>query len=100
MFARVGTYQSKPEDIDKVTSSFQGRTDTVQNLQGFRDAYLLVDRKSGKAVTVTLWESEQALADSAEAAGKLRSAAADEFGGTILSVETYEVALHTKGGGA
>lgn len=96
MFARVSVYQSEPDRIDDVAKSFENRRG-VQELQGFIDAYVLVDRNSGKAITLTLWENEQAANESAEKAKELRDSAAEEFGGSVESVETYEVALHLNG---
>jgi heme-degrading monooxygenase HmoA len=93
MFARVSVYQAEPGRIDDVARSFQDRR-SVQELQGFVDAFVLVDRNSGKAMTLTLWESEQAANESAEKAKELRNSAVEEFGGSVESVETYEVALH------
>jgi heme-degrading monooxygenase HmoA len=49
------------------------------------------DRETGKLVSVTLWESEEALRASEEAADQLRADAADRTGGAIASVERFEV---------
>lgn len=66
----------------------------VRQLDGAKSAYLLLDRRSGKALTITLWESEEALRASEEAANKLRGDAAGSAGGTVQDVERYEVALY------
>jgi heme-degrading monooxygenase HmoA len=95
MFARVGVYQSEPGYVDEVAKSFENRRE-VQELPGFVDAYVLIDRNTGKAMTLTFWESEQAVNESAEAAKELRDSAVQEFRGSVESVETYEVTLHVK----
>lgn len=45
-------------------------------------------------MTITLWEDESSLEASAEAANRLRSDATTSYGGSIESVESFEVPLH------
>jgi hypothetical protein len=42
-------------------------------------------------MTITVWESEEALQASAQAANRLRTGAADAVGVSILDVEQYEL---------
>ena len=90
MFARVGTYD---QGGDEVVEGFQGQTDALRQLDGFKGAYFLVDREGGKAMTVTLWESREALEASAERAKQMRSEATGQAGASTVSVDTYEVAI-------
>jgi hypothetical protein len=53
----------------------------------------LVDRETGNALAITLWEDEQALAASEERANALRADAAREMGATQPTVARYEVAV-------
>jgi heme-degrading monooxygenase HmoA len=46
---------------------------SLQEVEGFEGVYLLVDRQSGKVLTITLWESEEALRESEQEATQLRS---------------------------
>jgi hypothetical protein len=57
---------------------------------------LLVDRQSGKAMTITFWESEQARERSVEQANQLRDQAVSEAGLTVRSVENYEIAFDSR----
>ena len=59
MFARVSTYRAA--DADKLLEGFQSVTDPLEQIDGFSHAYFLVDRASCKALSITMWESEQAL---------------------------------------
>jgi|SRR6266571_9380666 len=93
MHARVSTYAASPSDIDNLVKAF-GADDRLNRMAGIQDAFLLVDRASGKAVTVTLWDSEESIAASAGGATQLRQEATGAAGARIESVETYEVALH------
>ncbi len=56
-----------------------------------------MDRHTGKAMTITLWEDEAAMQQTAGDADEVRERARKPFGGTIESVETYEVAEATVG---
>jgi heme-degrading monooxygenase HmoA len=94
MYARVSTYRATAERSNDAASAFQDSIDRISEMEGIRDAYLLVDRDSGKAMTMTLWESEDTMHASSDAADRVRSDAAQAFGGSIESVETYEVAMH------
>lgn len=89
MFARVSTYRGG--DADKLTQGFNSVS--VEQLPGFAGAHLLVDRSSGKAMTITFWESEDALTSSVEKAERMRKSAADTGGASIDSVDHYEVAM-------
>lgn len=92
MFARVSTYRGAPDRVENGIR--QVEQTPIQELPDFKGAYLLVNRESGKAMTITLWESQQAMQASAGAANPLRSAVGEAFGDTQPpTVETYEVAL-------
>ena len=95
MFARVSTMQGPPERTEEGIRQFQELTvATVKGLAGFKGAYLLVDRKSGKFVGITLWETEKDLQTSSAAADRLRAQGAQTAGtATPPTVEIYEVAV-------
>ena len=95
MHARVSTYEGPPERIDEAIAAFDA-DDRLLDLKGLEDAYLLIDRESGRMVTVTLWDSREALDATAPSAGSIRTAAAGAGGQTVLSVEAYEVALRAR----
>ena len=90
MFARVGTYD---QGGDEVVQAFEGQTDALRQLDGFKGAYFLVDRDGGKAMSVTLWESREALEASGERAQQMRDEASGQAGASTTSVDSYEVAI-------
>ena len=55
--------------------------------------YKLVNRNSGKAMSLTLWQTEEALNASAQGADELRRRGTSAGAGSITSVERYEVGL-------
>jgi len=93
MIARVSSYSGSPDQAEEGIRNFQGLTDPLRSLDGFEGAYLLVDRGTGKALTITLWSSEDAANASAERAKQMRSDAAGGAGMSVDTVETFEVAV-------
>jgi heme-degrading monooxygenase HmoA len=93
MHARVSTFTGPADKLDELVRGLDRSRSDLQTLTGFQGGYALVDRNSGKALTITLWDSEQAAQSSAEAANRIRGKVAEESSQAIQSVETYEVAL-------
>lgn len=94
MFARVNTFEGPPEQMDE--SLRQVREQVLPQLKqqdGFKGLIALGDRQSGKVLGVTLWESEEAMRTSEEAAKRLRSESAEAGDQTVVGVDRYEVAL-------
>lgn len=92
MHARVSTYAGAAEHLDDGIRNFEGSADALRELDGFEGAYMLVDRANGRAITITLWSNEDAVAASTERADEVRAEAAGGAGFSIESVEIYEVA--------
>jgi heme-degrading monooxygenase HmoA len=99
MHARVSSYSGAPDQAQAVIRSFEGTTDALRSLDGFDGGYLLLDRGTGKVLTITLWSSEDAAQASADRGSQIRTEAAGEAGISIESVETYEVAMQVQPGG-
>ncbi len=94
MFVRVSIIQGKREQIDQGISQYREQTiPAVRSMAGFKGAYLLVDRNSGKSMGITMWDTEKDLKASAAAADKLRAQASKVTGSSSSPlVEIYEVA--------
>ena len=93
MHARLSTYAGSADRLDDMVQAFNQVTDRLRQLDGFEGGYALVDRSSGKATTITLWTNEQAVQASAQQGDRMRAEVAQAGGMSIVSVETYEVAL-------
>lgn len=92
MFARVTTYQGRPGQAEQPVQRFEEARDRLEELDGFEGAYFLYDQKTGKAMTITFWESEEAMRASAAAIAPLRDTVVQALGATQPPViETYEV---------
>jgi heme-degrading monooxygenase HmoA len=96
MHARVSTIQGSTDQIDKGIDMVRDTTvPAVKGIDGFKGLFSLVDRQTGKGLTITLWESEAALQASEEEANRLRREAAENLGATgAPTVERYEVAVY------
>jgi quinol monooxygenase YgiN len=90
MWARVSTYQFSSENLDQALDQINDALGSLDE-PGLHRAELLVDRMSGKGMTITLWESEESLKASAQAANLLRNDTAHAAGASILDVEHYEL---------
>jgi hypothetical protein len=77
MVARVTTYHAD-EPNDRLLEAFQDTIGSLQQVDGFSHGYFLVDADTGKAVSMTVWESDDAMSAS---------------GAAVESVDHYEVGL-------
>jgi hypothetical protein len=92
VFARVTTFQGKPETFDEGTRITNSEViPAAQKIPGFKGGYWLGDRKTGKGYAITFWASQEELEASAQTATQLRSGALQKLGATLVAVETFEV---------
>jgi heme-degrading monooxygenase HmoA len=92
MYARVNTIEGSPDRMDDATRHIQEQTmPQLRQMEGFEGFVALGDRQSGRVIGVAFWESEEALRATEEALSSVRSGAAEAAGGTLASVERYEV---------
>jgi hypothetical protein len=92
--SRVNTLQTRPEEIDaveKVTRTVV--LPRISQLPGFKGYIVLGNRSTGKALGVTLWENERTINESDKTARQIRPQVEEATGGTMQSVETFEVLL-------
>jgi heme-degrading monooxygenase HmoA len=94
MFARVNILQGPPDRVEDGIRDVRERIlPAAKQMEGYQGILLLVDRSTGKAMGITLWETEEARKASEEAADRLRGESADATGGQIVDVQRYEVVL-------
>src|SRR5260370_12382803 len=63
----------------------------LEGLDGHIGLSLLADRSSGRCITTSAWESEDAMRASASAVQKVRDRAAEIFGGGAPTIEEWEI---------
>jgi heme-degrading monooxygenase HmoA len=82
--------------VDRIDEDVRGADDTqrrVAAIPGSQGLYYLVDRDTGHTMSITLWESEQAMRDSDTAASQLREVTSSAVGAKVVSIERYEVVV-------
>jgi hypothetical protein len=95
MHARVSFVEGAPENAERGISQFRETVLPMIKEMGGRGALLLIDRESGRGMSVTLWPDEETMRASEERANELRRQAAEQMGaaGAEPRVERYEVAV-------
>jgi len=60
MFARLTIVQVKIDKLDETIKIFEDSVvPAAKSQKGARGAYLLTDRKTGKGISISLWDSEE-----------------------------------------
>jgi heme-degrading monooxygenase HmoA len=93
MFARVARYRYPEERLDDAVDAFRTASEGLRALQGNVGGYFLVDRDNSTALTVTFWESRQAMEASEVGASRLRNQAINAVEGEVQAVDRCEVAI-------
>lgn len=99
VFARLTVLQMAPPRMDKAREQLEEEiVAKLREQPGFVRFQLLVDRRTGRAIGMSWWESEKAMADSARALDDARRRAVD-VGGAVgqPDIQAYEVLIDTEG---
>ena len=92
MYARITTITGSQEGSKEARRVIaEQAVPGVKNISGMKKAYFLADDANGKFVGLFLFDNEGDLIGSREAATKLRESVVKNWGGTIQSVDEYEV---------
>ena len=93
MYARVSTYEGgTTEDYDAGLDRLEAEVaPRIRAMPGYRGVLSLVDRSTGRSLSITLWEDEDAIAATREEADRVRAQAAELSGASIGEVVEYEV---------
>ncbi len=60
MFARQTTFHYKINELDKAVNIVKDSiVPAAKSQEGYRGFYFMIDRKTGKAVAIVLWNSEE-----------------------------------------
>jgi heme-degrading monooxygenase HmoA len=92
MVARTSTWTGTPDALDKwaehVTNQVSG---FVSGLPGNAGATFFIDREAGTALTLTLWDSEEAAANTDKFAEQSRASTVEATGVQLLERGAYTV---------
>ncbi len=95
MHARLTTIEGSPDRMDEAARHVQEQTlSQLRQMDGFKGFIALGDRNSGRLVGVAFWEDEEALRATEGAVSGVRSGTAESVGGSVASVEEYEVVVY------
>jgi len=85
-------FQGSPDRYDDAVRVINERAmPGAKQIPGLVAAYWALDRSSGKAVTFTVYDSEESLKASEDVVRELRDRSVAEAGAQVVSVETYEI---------
>jgi heme-degrading monooxygenase HmoA len=92
MFARTSTWSGSPEELRK-WAEHAARTvkGFVEGLPGNAGAVFLIDRDSGTALTLTLWDSQEAARATDRFADQSRASTVAATGTALVAHGSYEV---------
>lgn len=94
MEARTSTWAGSPEALDKWEEHVKTRVSGfVAGLPGNAGAVFFIDRAAGTALTLTLWESAEAAAETDKFADQSRATTVDATGVELVGRGAYEVIL-------
>ena len=93
MLARINSVQTATDKLAGLLDWMQERLPDAREAPGFKGCYLLADRQSGKIVSISLWDGDDALRQFEDLGAQVRKEATAELGIAPTPVELYEVVL-------
>ena len=91
MFARSSRWTGSPQALQKWEGSADQVGAMIRGLPGSAGAMFFIDRSNGEAMTLTLWESEEAAQVSDQHAEASRAATVEATGVELVARGRYEV---------
>jgi hypothetical protein len=92
MVARTSTWKGSPEALERWAKHVAEQVRPfVSGLPGNAGAVFLLDRESASALTLTLWESEEAAIETDKYADKSRASTVAATGMELVARGRYEV---------
>jgi heme-degrading monooxygenase HmoA len=93
MFARMSVYEVPEDKRDDGIEAFRGALTEVAESPGFTGGFYFVSCDGERAMTLTMWDSRDAMETSRVNATRLRSEAARTAEGGVVSSEEFQVAF-------
>jgi hypothetical protein len=83
-----------PAQVDRAIDVFRmSSLPAIEALEGFCSASLMVDRRSGRAVSSVTYDSHEAMQRNRDQAATVRTAGAQQAGANIVDVGEFELAV-------
>lgn len=94
MVARTSTWTGTPEALEKWESHVKAQVSGfVGALPGNAGGAFFIDRENGRALTLTLWETEEAAAETDKFADQSRASTVEATGVELLERGSYAVVM-------
>ena len=94
MFARTSTWSGSPEALDKWETHVKDQVSGfVAQLPGNAGGAFFVDRAAGTAMTLTLWDTAEAAAETDKFADQSRASTVDATGIELRERGAFEVVM-------
>jgi len=93
MFARVNSAQIEAGQLSGLVKFSEEQLPAAQEAPGFKGFYLLADQRSGKVVSISLWDSDDDLRQFEARGARMREAATSELDIAPTPIDLYEVVL-------
>ena len=91
MIARVTIVQASQQQMEAGVRHIQENASSIRKMDGCLGTTYLADRKTGRFLGITLWETEEKLRASEEAINQLRTSQAQAAGAQGAQSEVYDV---------
>ena len=94
MVARTSTWMGSPEALDKWEQHVKDNVSAfVADLPGNVGGAFFIDRDEGTALTLTLWESEEAAAETDKFADQSRESTVKATGVKLIEQGSYTIVM-------
>ncbi len=97
MVARVSNYEVPLQRLDEALEAFEHVVEEIKESTGLHAAYVLMDKATGRTITISYWDNRETMEASRITASILRSDAVQALGGVQLNVDEYEVVARSFG---
>jgi heme-degrading monooxygenase HmoA len=89
----IAKSQLPREKVDAFVEAINQNSPKVKAITGLQKIHFFVDRNTGRAGTVSYWDSEASAKSGGQELQALREQTVGGLGGKVESVEPYEVVL-------
>ena len=94
MYAQVTTVEASPAKLDEATHHVRQHVlPELQQMDGFQGFIAVGNRRSGKLLSIVLWEREEFMQSTVEVISRTRGGIRHPPGGAVVGVEDYEVSI-------
>jgi len=91
MYGRLTIIEGRTDRVDSLPEPQEQTIPRENEMPGLRALYCLIDRASGRAASLSIWDSQEEMEASEKRAGDQQRQAEENSGGRIVSIDCMEV---------